>query len=121
MHELNKKTIYPNQLFSPYYRAARGVYQTFLREPNQPRRAMQACERLKGIHGALKYALMQSEGSEHAKLLHDYRLIGDWIDELYRMSKKPLKISHSMRGGENEHERISRSATTYSDNFYNRA
>lgn len=90
--------VHPDVLYSPYYRAARGVYKTWLKDRNIPtNRAIQAYQRLKGIHGALKYALMRAEGPEHAKLLHDYKLIDAWIEELYQI--KSLK-NQDQRGGD---------------------
>ncbi len=75
----------PKVQYSPYFRAAKGIYNKWVHEgTGRPKYAIVAYERLKGVESALAFCMRESTPSEFEKLNTEYISIRNWIFEVVK-------------------------------------
>lgn len=85
----DEKEQHPDLLYSPYFRAATSIYSTWIRQGRL--KPAQTRDRLEGVQGTLRFALMRAKGTEYNKLQADFIKIAEWIDEATKAAKVRYK------------------------------
>jgi hypothetical protein len=87
MENNNDKAAFPNVLYSLYFRAARGIYNSWIHEgTGRMKFSIKTYERLKGVESVLAFSLRECDRSEFDKLNEDYKAIRAWILEVVKCS-----------------------------------